>query len=230
MDGTDVDGNISGVGAASISSVGGISAVGASVRDAAISAAARGDPDGGLRIHAVAGGWAGRAGWAGGGGGAGGGGKGRKGCAHAVNHQAIRVVERIDAVAADAACVEDDARGVVRAPAETDLADDVGIAVEAQRLIGQRRGGLCVGKIDEDARLVADALVVERHFRVEIDDDAHGVRQDGPANGVHRGVSRGGASLLGAMHRLGIDRARRCQCDGRRQDPFHRSCASTSSK
>ena len=51
--------------------------------------------------------------------------------AHAIDHEAVRAVERVHAVAGDAGRVEHDARRVVRMPADANLADDVGVAFEA---------------------------------------------------------------------------------------------------
>ena len=63
--------------------------------------------------------------------------------------------------------------------ADADLADDVGVAFEAERLIDSSGPGAGARQIDEHARRIGDALVVERHFAVELDRDPHGVRQHG---------------------------------------------------
>ncbi len=66
---------------------------------------------------------------------------------------------------------------------DANLPHDVGVAIEAQRLVDQRRIGAGRRQIDEDAARILEPLVVERHFRIELDDDPHDV-------GEHRAADR----------------------------------------
>ncbi len=69
---------------------------------------------------------------------------------------------------------------------DPNLPHQVRVRVEPQRLIDQRRVRTGRGQVDEHARRVLQALVMEGHFHVEFDDDAHDVLQRGAPDCLDR--------------------------------------------
>jgi hypothetical protein len=67
---------------------------------------------------------------------------------------------------------------------EADLPDDVRVVLESDGAIDERRRRARPRKVDEDPCRIGDALVVERHFAIELDRDPHGVRQHGATNAL----------------------------------------------
>ena len=116
---------------------------------------------------------------------------------HAIDHKAVRVVQRIDAVAGDTSGIEHNARRAVGMPADPDLTHDVVVDVEAQSPIDQSRHGARRRQIEEHAHRIRNAFVMKAHFGVEFDGDANGV-------GKHRTVM----SLIVATFALGAAEGR----------------------
>src|SRR5204862_6736319 len=74
---------------------------------------------------------------------------------------------------------------------ETDLADDIAVALEPYRAIDELRSRLGRRKVDKYTHRVRQPLVEElRHFAVELDDDPYGIWQNQPPDGAHRHHAR----------------------------------------
>ena len=116
-----------------------------------------------------------------------------------VDDDAIRVVEREHAVTRHVLQVEHDARRVVRMPAEADVAHDVGVVAERRIDQGRDRPGAL--QIEKQPRRSFDSLLIERHFAIELDRDAHHFRQYLALHGAN-GRSRWRTARL-ALQRLG---------------------------
>ena len=59
--------------------------------------------------------------------------------------------------------------------ADAHLPHDVGVGLEADRLVDERRVRARRRQVDEHAGRIRQPLVVKRHLAVEVDDDPHRV-------------------------------------------------------
>ena len=86
--------------------------------------------------------------------------------------------------------VVDGAQAIVRVPPDANLADQVSIAIESNRLILQTIDGAGCWQIHEDPRGILEPVVMKRHFLIELDDDPHRVAHDRPSNVLDGGDLR----------------------------------------
>ena len=94
-------------------------------------------------------------------------------------------------------------------PPDSDLMNGVVVAVEAQRLVEQRRARACQRQVHEDPDGSEDPLVVKRHLAIELDGDAHRVgKQLAPdrLDGGERGTRLRGRCLRRHSHTAGLRR------------------------
>ena len=81
--------------------------------------------------------------------------------AHAIDHEPVRVVERVYAVRAHAAGIQHDARRAILVAAETHLADNVSIAVEPERLVLERGSRARRREVEEHSIGARNALLCQ---------------------------------------------------------------------
>ncbi len=170
----------------------------------------------GVAIAASAGLAAGRA--------AGGGARRASGDALDVDDDAIRVVERVDAVPAAVVEIEHDAGGRARLRADAYPAHDV--VGKGQHRGLERGNGAGAGQIHEHAIGTGNPLAVVGHLAIELDRHAHRVGQALAPHGGQRDqrrlARRAGGGRWSARHRrrtglacTGVDRGRRRPRGGR---------------
>ena len=108
-----------------------------------------------------------------------------------IHDHAIRVVQREDAVRLDPLHVHDDARRVLRMPAEPDLAHDV--FVPGDGAIAQVGRRLRAAQIEEQPLRILERFLPEDQLAVDLDRDAHAIGQGRTRDSTERrGAGRNG--------------------------------------